>query len=129
LANGANSATASSIAGNNRPCPSSSVRFLRNTNILIGVLKQDKDTVDQLHLNRIEPHQAGYSTITRMELLGFPGLQQAEKAVITNLLEALTYYPVSRQAEDRTIEIRGVTRLKLPDAIILATAQAKVSHS
>jgi predicted nucleic acid-binding protein len=101
----------------------SGVDFLLDTNILIGLLKQHAPAIALLEKHGVKIEQAGYSAVTRMELLGYPGLQTTEREAITRLLENLTYYPIDRAVEDQAIETRAQRQLKLPDAIILATAQ------
>lgn len=101
----------------------SGAELLLDTNVLIGLLKEHPAALALLQQEDDPLRRAGYSAISRMELLGFPSLQVPERDAITRLLEALTYLPIDRTVEDRAIEIRGRRTLKLPDAIILATAR------
>lgn len=57
-----------------------------------------------------------------MELLGFHGIKPEEEALIRQKLEHLTYLPLTRDIEDRVIGLRQSRKIKLPDAIIAATA-------
>ena len=66
---------------------------------------------------------SGYSAITRMELLGFPAITPSEIQEITGLLAKLTRYALIAEIEDEAILLRRSARIKLPDAIILATAK------
>lgn len=101
----------------------SGVEYLLDTNVLIGLLKQHAPAIALLDQHAVTLEQAGYSAVTRMELLSFPGLQTTEREAIKRLLDNLTYYPINRAVEDEAIETRGQRQLKLPDALILATAQ------
>jgi len=65
---------------------------------------------------------AGYSAITRLELFGFPGLTEAEEGKIRELLQAFEEVPVTTEIIDRAIQIRKRAKVKVPDAIIGATA-------
>jgi len=57
-----------------------------------------------------------------MELLGFPGITQHEISIISVLLSQMTQFSIDRIIEDMTIALKQEYKLKLPDAIILATA-------
>lgn len=95
--------------------------YLLDTNIIIGLLRGNPDAIARLA--GIDSPSCAYSAITRMELLSFPDLTDVEAAFIRQLLEPMTYLAVSQAIEDRTIEFRQFHRVKLPDAIIAATAQ------
>jgi hypothetical protein len=62
------------------------------------------------------------SIITEIELLSFPGLPDEEELRIRDLLRALGLIQLSDVVRDQTIQLRRKSRLKLPDAIIAASA-------
>ncbi len=62
------------------------------------------------------------SIITEIELLSFAGLSDKEEQRIRELLLALDRVPLSDTVRDQTILLRRENRLKLPDAIIAASA-------
>lgn len=63
----------------------------------------------------------GYSVITRAELrAGTRG--EAETESIRRLLGAMTEYPVDRRVADEAGRIRAQAGIRLPDALIAATA-------
>lgn len=63
----------------------------------------------------------GYSVITRAELrAGADNAFEAEQ--IRRLLRAMTEYPVDRQIADEAGRIRSEVGIRLPDALIAATA-------
>lgn len=95
---------------------------LLDTNIIIGLLK-GSDAVIPL-LSHIPLHTCGFSAITRMELLSYPDLTADEKHGINQLLARMTHLEISPLIEDLTIQFRRQHRIKLPDAIIAATAIA-----
>lgn len=101
----------------------SGVDLLLDTNVLIGLLKAHPPALSLLNQEREPLGRSAYSAITRMELLGYPGLQSSERAAIERLLAVLTYLPIDTPVEDRAIGLRARGLLKLPDAIVLATAQ------
>jgi len=57
-----------------------------------------------------------------MELLGFPSITLDEANTIKALLNDIYYFPIDKAVEDQTIKIRQSIKIKLPDAIIAATA-------
>ena len=64
----------------------------------------------------------GYSAVTRMELLGYPSITNDEKFLIADRLSKFTYLPISSEVENLAIALRRTRKLKLPDALIAATA-------
>jgi predicted nucleic acid-binding protein len=54
--------------------------------------------------------------------LGFSDITQHEIKIISALLEQMTYLGIDRTIEDKTIHLKQQHRIKLPDAIILATS-------
>ena len=99
------------------------VKYLLDTNILIGMYKHLPDVRNLLNASSATTANCGYSAITRMELLSYPGITQAEITALQNLLAKLTYLPLTMAIEDATISLRRAHRVKLPDAIIVATAE------
>jgi predicted nucleic acid-binding protein len=73
----------------------------------------------------VQASWAGYSAITRLELLGYPGLKYEEELKINELLNAFTEIAVDSNIIDKAIFIRKGIRIKVPDAIIAATALEK----
>ena len=67
------------------------------------------------------------STITRMELLGFPGITLDEEIRVNQFLSIVTKIDLSPEIEDTAINIRRTSRLKLPDAIVSAAAICKAA--
>jgi len=57
-----------------------------------------------------------------MELLGFAGILEDERGLIEDRLSGLVKCALNEAIEESVIAIRQVRRMKLPDAIILATA-------
>ncbi len=65
------------------------------------------------------------SVITEIELLSFPGLPEEEEQRIRDLLLVLDRVQLSDAVRDLTIRLRRKNRLKLPDAVIAASALAQ----
>lgn len=62
------------------------------------------------------------SVITEMELLSYPSLSQPEESSIQDFLTDVTIVEMDSDIRDRAIRLRRYHGLKLPDAIIAATA-------
>ena len=92
------------------------VDFLVDTNVLI-------------YLHEAKPAVLPYinfawccSVITEMELLGTQNLTENEKRKLKSLLNDCIIFPFSDDIKNITINIRQTKKIKLPDAIIAATA-------
>jgi predicted nucleic acid-binding protein len=97
------------------------IKYLPDTNIIIGLLKGRTEAVKILE--GINITECAYSAVTRMELLSFHGITTEEETAIQKLLERMTHLSITSAIEDAAIKIRRKHRLKLPDAIIAATAK------
>jgi predicted nucleic acid-binding protein len=62
------------------------------------------------------------SIITEMELLSYPQLSPAEEQQILNFLSELLIIGIDESIKNSAIALRKQHRLKLPDAIVAATA-------
>lgn len=100
----------------------SGIKFLLDTNFILGLLKSQPIVLDEVALRKLTITDCAYSAITRMELLGFPGISREEESLIRQKLERLTYLPLTRAIEDVVISLRQTRKIKLPDAVIAATA-------
>ena len=101
------------------------VRLLLDTNVVLGLLKNTADIGRLEELQTASSDDCAYSSITRIELLGFHGISENEDGIIRNVLNRFYYLAVTRQIEDIAIDIRRQSKtVKLPDALIMATARA-----
>jgi len=62
------------------------------------------------------------SVIVRMELLSKKNMTNDEEADIKEFLDGLIVVPLDKAIEDKAVEIRRSTTVKLPDSIIAATS-------
>jgi len=97
------------------------IKYLLDTNIIIGFVQRNPVVLDLLSTKRID--QCAYSAVTRMELLSFNGMSSIEKQAIESLLKRMTDLEITRAIENETIEFRLQHQTKLPDSIIAATAK------
>jgi predicted nucleic acid-binding protein len=100
----------------------SGVNYLLDTNFILGMLKSTPDVLAVVDVKGLMARQCAFSAVTRMELLGYPGITAGEDALIRQRLAQFTYLPISTFIEDKAIELRRSYRVKLPDALIAATA-------
>lgn len=100
----------------------SGIDYLLDTNFILGLLKSTPETLALIEQRQIEARQCAYSAITRMELLGFPGLTPDEETLIEGKLMQLAYQPITPAIENEAIRLRRRHTIKLPDAIIAASA-------
>ena len=90
--------------------------YLIDTNIFISLFNQE--------LTQPIPNgKIGYSVITAIEILSFKGLSLQEENLIHSTLKTLTEVSLDATiAEKKTIQLRRKYSLKMPDAVILASA-------
>ena len=100
----------------------SGIKFLLDTNFILGLLKSQSAVLEEISERKLTIAECGYSAVTRMELLGFPGISREEESLLRQKLERLSYLPLTRSVEDVVISLRQTRKIKLPDAIIAATA-------
>ena len=100
------------------------MRWLLDSNVWIDALAGLPHGTRVLRAARLRPEVwVVFSAITRIEVLGFPNLSEPEAAAIRKLLNEFEEVPVSKAVIDQTIIIRKAARIKVPDALIAASAQ------
>ncbi|MDP2680134.1 MAG: type II toxin-antitoxin system VapC family toxin [Rhodoferax sp.] len=77
---------------------------------------------DALPAESMQAGQALISAIVRAEVLAWPGHTAVSLASATSLLDVCKLVPVDGPVADEAARIRRETGLKLPDALIAATA-------
>jgi predicted nucleic acid-binding protein len=97
--------------------------LLLDTNVLIYHLKLalSPEMTQQLG-DALKARQAFISVITRIELLAWKGHTEESLQQTTNLVNLLPELPLSEPVIADAIRIRKTSSLKLPDALIAATA-------
>ena len=99
------------------------VRWLFDTNVLIDAFAGRADSVRAITSARMAGLEwIGYSAVTRLEVLGFPGLNTADEYGLRNLLDQFSEAPIDDAVIERAIEIRKLVRIEIPDALVAATA-------
>lgn len=94
-------------------------KIFADTNILIYFLNGDKEVIEM-----ISDKDIVISFITELELLALPNMSDESLKIIEGLLNNCLIVDITKEIKERTIEIRKKSNLKLPDAIIAASAFA-----
>jgi predicted nucleic acid-binding protein len=91
-----------------------------DTNILIYLSKR------QLNIDQIFVENSTYfiSVITKIELLGYHFKDKNEFELANALINSLKLIPLSNKIVETTINLRRQHKIKIPDAIIYASALA-----
>lgn len=83
------------------------------------------EVLPQKVLNQIDKIINGIfyiSIINKIELLGFAGITPDEERKFQDIIDAATVLNLTDDVVNKTIELRKANKIKLPDAIIAATA-------
>lgn len=102
----------------------SGAEYLLDTNVVIGLLKGYSPAVTLAGQAVLVAGRVAVSQITRMELLGYPGLTDDEEQAVGKLLSLCQVLPITEAVESLAITLRRGGKLRLPDAIVAATALA-----
>lgn len=94
----------------------SGINFLVDTNILIFVSQRNPLVEPFLDYN------IGISFITEMELLGVFSISKAQKAAMQKIIDQCFVFDHTSEIKQLAIGIKQRHKIKLPDAIIAATA-------
>jgi len=101
------------------------LKYLWDTNTVVHYLQKQfpfagEEFIDET-LNKYQP---AISIITEIELLCWKGATESDKVLIDNFISNSVIHQLSQNIKLKTIDIRKKYRLKLPDAIIAASAMA-----
>ncbi|MDR2086092.1 MAG: type II toxin-antitoxin system VapC family toxin [Dysgonamonadaceae bacterium] len=92
------------------------IDFLADTNILLYVLE------GYPVVSGIAQSSIAVSVISEIELLGKKGILQDEITAIRHLLDDCTIIPLTFEIKEITISLKQTYKLKIPDAVVAATA-------
>lgn len=98
-------------------------RYLLDTNALVALLQGNQELLDVCE----SADWLGVSVINVLEFLGFEGLEDADRQLLTDFLARVNVVDVSYGQQDlmrHIAELRQRKTLKLPDAIVMASAAA-----
>jgi predicted nucleic acid-binding protein len=96
-------------------------RYLVDSNVIIGYLDNKISPKGMSFINALIDDTPNISVITKIELLRFNAPPAAYK-ILTDFTDASVIYDLNNAVVDATIIICKQNKIKLPDAIIAATA-------
>ena len=88
-----------------------------DTNVALYLLPGDRSAADAISGQRVV-----ISFITYMELLSKPGMGRAETKQMTSFVNEWPMIELDARIMEEAIRLRKTYRLKIPDAIVAATA-------
>ena len=97
-------------------------KYLIDTNVAIEYIGESIPDGVLNKLDEIFDGRFYISVINKIELLGFTGITKNEELKFNELIKASIVLGLSDEIVDRTIAIRKQYKIKLPDAIIIASA-------
>jgi predicted nucleic acid-binding protein len=104
-------------------------RYLLDTNIVLDYMGNKLSGNANDLIAKIIDEEINLSVINKIELLGFKKVEQE----LIDFVDCSNIHHIDDTIVDKTIEIRRLYKIKLPDAIIAATALqngfALVSHN
>jgi hypothetical protein len=96
-------------------------RYLLDTNAIVCLLRGDQ----ALHRRLRRAEWVGISILSQIEFLAFPNLSANDRGIFQQFTDSIDVVGLDRTERlliDRVVSLRAQYRLKLPDAIIAATA-------
>ena len=92
--------------------------MLLDSNIVIYATQPEHAALREL----IAKHSPAVSIITLIEVLGFPRLQQDERAHLEEFFHAAEVLPLSNEVAHEAVRLRQRRRMSLGDSIVAGTA-------
>ncbi len=98
------------------------MKYLIDSNIFIYAAAGEKQAIRVLDQVNIGDWN-GYSAITRLEVLGYSRFAEDEEKKLLDMLACFNEYDVSSSIITEAIILRKIAAIRVPDAIIAATAR------
>lgn len=96
--------------------------YLIDSNVIIGYLDNKIPPFGMQFLHKIFDRIPNISVINKIEVLRFNSFDKKTEQILVEFVNECSIYLLNDQVIDLTISICKVNRIKLPDAIIAATA-------
>lgn len=96
------------------------VKYLLDTCFILGLYNAHPEAIR--YMKGVNFNDCAVSIINEIEILGYAHLDFDDEIELKALLSHLTILSISPIVKDKTIELRKRHKIKLPDAIVLATA-------
>ena len=108
-------------SGSKETCAMSGERYLLDTNAVVALLRGDQALQQRLQ----NAEWVGISILSQIEFLAFPNITKQDRQAFQRFSERVDVVGLDRAEPaliDRIVDLRQQYRVKLPDAIIAATA-------
>jgi hypothetical protein len=96
--------------------------FLLDSNVVINYLEGSLSSSAIQRLNIIVDEEPIVSVLTKIETLGFNFKTVEQQTIIETFINNSNILELNNEIVNKTIELRKSKKIKLPDAIIAATA-------
>jgi predicted nucleic acid-binding protein len=96
--------------------------YLLDTNTIIHYLNASLPPSAMLFMNTVVDEQSNISVISKIETLGYNFTDAEEKNTMETFVNASNVLPINDEVVNQTIALRKSRKIKLPDALIAATA-------
>ena len=96
-------------------------KYLLDSNVIIGYLAGKIPSPGMVSVSEIVDQTPHISVVSQIEVLRFSDTPENE-AVLTGFVDTTVVHTLSTDVVQRTISLCKQSRIKLPDAIIAATA-------
>jgi len=93
-------------------------RYLLDTNSVLDFMGNKLTGKAKKLIARVIDEEINLSVINKIELLGFSKVEQD----LIDFVACSNIHPLDDAIVDKTIEVRSLYKIKLPDAVIAATA-------
>ncbi|MDP3433909.1 MAG: type II toxin-antitoxin system VapC family toxin [Bacteroidota bacterium] len=93
-------------------------RYLIDTNVVLDFMGNKLPNDARIAIAQIIDNEINLSVINKIELLGFSKIEQD----LVDFVKYSNIIPMSDDIIEKTIEVRRKYKIKLPDAVIAATA-------
>lgn len=90
--------------------------LLLDTNVLLYFVGGKIDAKD------LPDGKSAIPFVTELEILSYPGMTSEEEVPIKSLLDEIPIVDINREIKEGTIKLGKLYKLKLPDAIVAASA-------
>lgn len=97
-------------------------RFLIDTCTIIKYLQESFSHKSLLFLDEILDNECQISFITQIELLSRKTTNKSDYKILEDFINSSRIFYINNQIISKTVEIRKLTKVKIPDAMIAATA-------
>lgn len=91
-------------------------RFILDTNILLYLIGK------KIPVDALPEGEFSVSFVTELEVLSYPSITPQEENQLKRFLRDIPVIDITAEIKERTIDLRKKYSLRLPDAIIAATA-------